>query len=79
MSQIKTILIIVAVAICGFFALDYSHQKQQQLKNEAVDKCLVASGIYEYTDKDKGIKTTAPQKEYYKVCMADKGYSTIWE
>ncbi|MBP9818036.1 hypothetical protein KBC75_04830 [Candidatus Shapirobacteria bacterium] len=74
-------LILVISLVSGFFytSAKLLSLRTQQLKNEAVNGCMVASGIYEYTDVTKGIKTTAPQKETYKICLIDKGYSSIWE
>jgi hypothetical protein len=79
-NTIIKITSVVVLAIAIFYGIfQYSTLMQQQLKNEAVNGCLTASGSYEYTDSEKGVKTTAPQKEVYKVCLIDKGYTTIWQ
>ena len=77
-NLVKLVLVLVIITGIGYVSNQFLSLKSQQLKNEAVASCLVASGSYEYSDTTKGIKTTAPQKEYYKVCLTDKGYTTIW-
>ena len=69
------IAIIPAVIIAGLFLF----LKNQQIKNEAIDGCFKSSGVYEYTRSSEGVRTTAPLKEFYQICLQDKGYSTTWK
>ena len=78
-NYIKLTFGILLLAGILFVASQYFSLQFQLAKNEAVANCLTASGVYEYTDAAKGVRTTAPQKEYYQVCMTDKGYTTIWD
>jgi hypothetical protein len=75
-SILKTILVIAG--ICLFF-ISFVSLKKQQLKNEAVSECLKYSGTYEFNDIANNIKSIAPQKEIYAICLTDKGYSSTWK
>ena len=77
-EYLKPALYLLLIAGLTYITAQYFRLQAQSLKNEAISSCLLASGTFEFTDTQKGVKTTAPQKEFYKVCMADKGYSTSW-
>lgn len=81
MKTAKPLIALVSAAclLILFISLRLITLKNQQLKEEAVDNCLRLSGLYEYTDPKKQIHTTAPQKEYYRICLTDKGYSSTWK
>lgn len=76
---LKTGLALLTIIGLGVLTFQFLDLRTQQVKNEAVADCLKASGIYEYTNTTAGVKTTAPQKEYYRICITDKGYQTAWE
>ncbi len=74
------IALIAAIAALAFFvSLRLISLKELQIRHQAVDGCLQSSGIYEYTDSNNQVHSTAPQKEYYTICLSDKGYSSTWK
>ena len=75
-SILKVILIVAGIYLTN---TSFVTLKKQQLKDQAVSECLKYSGSYEFNDTAKNIKSIAPQKEIYNICMADKGYSSSWK
>lgn len=75
-SILKTVLVFAGLYI---FFTSFVTLRAQQLKNDAVSECLKSSGTYEFNDIEKNIKSIAPQKQIYAVCMADKGYTSTWK
>ncbi len=67
-------LVLGLIIITGVFYLS-----NLTIKNNAIDGCFKTSGIYEYTNPIENVKTSAPQKEIYLICMADKGYKSTWK
>ena len=74
-SILKVILVVAGIYFCNtsFIVL-----KKQQLRNQAVSECLQFSGTYEFTDVGQNVKSSAPQKDIYRICLADKGYTSTW-
>ena len=75
---ISAVLGLVVLLSVGFVSNQYFSLRKQQLKNDAVNGCMQYSGYSELTTGTAG-KSSYPLKDIYTVCMADKGYSTLWK
>lgn len=71
--NLASVFVITLVAYLGVNR--YFSIRQLEVKNDIVNTCMQNSGVYEYTDAAKGVRSTAPQSEVYKNCLKDKGYS----
>jgi hypothetical protein len=74
----SAILGLIVLIGLGFLSSQYLNLRQLELKNNAVNGCMQYSGYTELATEGTG-KSSYPLKDIYTVCMADKGYSTLWK
>lgn len=74
------LIALTAVIAAGvFFAAQkadtWMSLREKQLKSEAVDGCMTSSTfVSEVGGKDGKNVTTEPMKNWYELCMKEKGY-----